>query len=689
MSLIYRSPVPEATSGQHWLYIIAWLALTPFAWWTLHGRLSGGEMRVLLDSPQPDTAQLFFVQGQGGYAEKQSVKRHVKAGENRLHFILPYGPIRRLRLDPVNSGLAASISHIEIRESHERPWLQIPLTKWQPIARTAVNRDNGKLSLLSGATADPQLEYVPPKPLGQNGVLLSGLYRLFLAVMLAGSVVLAGRFWLRLPVQAVERVPAIALALVSGLILAMAVTSTTQHPIHPDEFSHYAAYEYYANHWLPPAVNDPVTIPSCSIWGYSYLYELDVIYDLAAHSTIWLREWIPDGMLVARLFQFALWLALCAFALRQRRWIWPTSVVLLSPQIWYVFAYFNADAFPLVLTIVAAVLVADEDGGLQRYMRTGAWRSFAMWAAAACIGLLVVSKRNFLPVIPALLLWLAVRHLELGARAIATILAGFLALGIAVFIGAVPAMASWQLPMALVGTVLVLGTLGYCAVIFWTDRVKRPVLVRLLGFSLICAAVAVPRLAWDLHINGSPWHKHQLVEAAKEARAGAAFKPSVVATGHGEPSIALAARGVSLVDVTFAPPYNWAHKTLLSAFGVYGYMTIYAPDWVYVVLPLLVLLVAGVAVVGLKRAHPGRWKAYVTIFLGTTILILESSLLLSWTSALEAQGRYLLPIFALIALPLAADDKQVLSRLLGAVVLFASLVGLESFAFVALPALAG
>ena len=82
-------------------------------------------------------------------------------------------------------------------------------------------------------------------------------------------------------------------------------------------------------------------------------------------------------------------------------------------------------------------------------------------------------------------------------------------------------------------------------------------------------------VAWDLYENGSPSSKSIAVREVEEVRAGTDFKPSVAAAGHGYPTIALAARGVPLSNVILQPG-NWAYTSLVSTFGVYGYMNILA-----------------------------------------------------------------------------------------------------------------
>lgn len=244
-------------------------------------------------------------------------------------------------------------------------------------------------------------------------------------------------------------------------------------------------------------------------------------------------------------------------------------------------------------------------------------------------------------------------------------------------------------------SVLVRSTLGstlaavatvYACWKYWRDPQTCTVLLRLVTLTLICIAVALPRLAWDVHVNGWLARKAARVQAVAEARAGHDFKPSVVARGGGYPTIALASRGASLREVIFVP-YNWAYASFTSAFGVYGYMNIFAPTWTYVCLSALTLLLALLALRAVRLRYPERWKALIAIVLGSSLLVLASSLLLSWFNALEPQGRYLFPSFAVLALMLGASAGRFPIRLIGAAILVPTVISLGSFAFVALTAL--
>lgn len=477
--------------------------------------------------------------------------------------------------------------------------------------------------------------------------------------------------------------------LVAGLILAVIVVSPRPKSVHPDEASHMAAYDYYVNHWAPPAISNPATIPSTSIWGFSYLFELDVVYDVAAHVMEPIRTFTNIGnWLSARLFQYALWVTLCAMAIWKRSWAGTLCVVLLTPQVWYVFSYFNGDALPLTLSLVTVCVIKDNSSGLQVFLRDGSMRHASLWVAVVCMGLLIVSKSNYLPVVPILFLWLAIIHLNLRAPVVLAAVVGMLIAGVGVMfggaLGGAPYSEVWHLQLEVLGGVILLGVAAYACLRYWRTVETRRVLLRLIGVAALCIAIAAPRIAWDVHVNGWPAQKSATIHNVEEQRAGHDFKPSTIARDQGYPTAGLASRGVSLSAVIFAP-YHWASTSLTSSFGVYGFMNIFGPKLLYELMYSAVALFVLLNIYLTRKTHSDHWPALFLLVLGGTFLILTSSALLSWIGALQAQGRYLLGIVPMIAL-LVTPPANTLSRAAFVVlVAFGLALSVYSFAFVGLP----
>src|SRR5690606_23276738 len=117
------------------------------------------------------------------------------------------------------------------------------------------------------------------------------------------------------------------LMLLTGLVgLAMvarvAIYSRLAPALHPHASDHVAAYRYFAEHTLPPAVDDPAISPTISGYGFSYLFELDLVYMISAHITSPFRWILRHPTEAARLFNVALFASIMALAWRRPR-SWP------------------------------------------------------------------------------------------------------------------------------------------------------------------------------------------------------------------------------------------------------------------------------------------------------------------------------------------------------------------------------
>lgn len=643
---------------------------------------TGALLTMQIHADGAGVAQWFYDSGDG-YSERHSTSAELKAGENRVTFRFPVGTYRSLRFDPINNDHRVIVE--SMRWTAGSDLSALGADKLAPLAnveRMIAGAGGMEIAPVSGSN-DPQalLTLATPLQLAPlHGVAADAAFALGVALALTLGICLV---WTRTTLRALV---VTGMALATVLMLLMAAQSPTARSVHPDELSHFPAYQYYLKHWLPPAVDDAASLPSLSQWGYTYLDELDVVYAVAARVTTPLFGTDAD-LHAARLFQVSLWIILLAMAWSRREWALVVSVVLLSPQLWYIFSYFNADAFPFFLSLLLACLVAGQDNRLHGFLNAGAKPGIAVWIAALAIGALLISKRNYLPLVPAFFLWLAARHLNQGWRAAAGIITGLLLIGAATFIGRVPAMAAWRLPMLLVGGVLAGGTalleLRRC----WSDRALRPVLRRYLAFIAFCVAIASPRIAWDIHVNGLPPERAARILAKVEARAVPELKPSKISAAAGDPSVAMAAHGVPLSKILFTP-YHWVLTSFLSTFGVYGYMSFYADVGVYAALGALSAVMFVLALFAAVRANPRTWPAMTVIVVGVSLLTITASVLFSWVDALQTQGRYLFPIFVLLAMLLAAGAARLPLPLARTLLAAAAILSAASFAIVALPHLA-
>ncbi|WP_243360460.1 DUF2142 domain-containing protein [Fundidesulfovibrio terrae] len=373
-----------------------------------------------------------------------------------------------------------------------------------------------------------------------------------------------------------------------AVVAAMALVSAYR--AHPDEKDHVGAGQYYMEYWDPPKIGDERAAGAYSNYGVSYLNQLDAVYFFAGKFARAVKPLAGSDYLSLRLFNVSLFALLAVLS-----WCLPGRArvgflpLFISPQVWYVFSYFNGDALPLALTFIAAWFLARllEDGPGLGPKRSQAGRLAGL---GLTLGLLAISKQNYY-----------------------VFLAFFLCLWV---------------------------------VIAWPGRVASPVTLRQAGLALALAAAV-----FGLRYGANVWIERQQPPdaAAKVAEqvAPQEFKPSTLEKGGGFWGSRMRSKGVTFTEM-FTGEWKWHIFTFRSAFGKYGAMDIEAPLIFYRYMAWALDVFALVLFAALLRAGPqGRVLAgLLALFAALTIF---QSVWHSWNNDFQAQGRYLFPILGMAA----------------------------------------
>ncbi|HET9653007.1 MAG TPA: hypothetical protein VFP36_12480, partial [Usitatibacter sp.] len=474
----------------------------------------------------------------------------------------------------------------------------------------------------------------------------------------------------------------------------LAILATTARSVSPDEFSHVEAARYYLDRWLPAKVGDPATLASYSAYGASYLNEMDVVYLLAAKFTAALAFTGLDDVLRLRLFNVAL-LALCGLlALRSRVGRIAVLPLLCTPQAWYVFGYFNADALGLVAaTLLATAVVTWLDRSAEH--PTLLQEAGARWAVALGIllALCLLSKRTFYPFVPfvaAYALWrLGYRTRStfvLGALGLFTLAAWFYARPPFESVPGLIASGGARAALAALAAFLLIAA-GWMTYRDYDPRRRFP--KALLVAAAVAIALVVLRVGADMVVNGLPGEKARALSALAERIARPDFRPAVLGTQASYFGMALAGRGVPLGEMLFGQ-YAWVSTMAASFFGVYGYMSIVAVSALYwTQYAFAAVLLAAIA----WACVPDRVSRGV-LLLGAVAIVLTLELALghSWVIDLQPQGRYAFAILPVVSLLLLEAQRRRDAGAAGSALMAAHgaivalwLLALASFAFIALP----
>ncbi len=648
------------------------------------------EVHLTTDTFHPRPVRLYYDLG-NGLNEADSSTAWVRPEARMLHFPLPAGEIRMLRMDPLLGDTPLRIQGMRVTTSRLAAPRAIPLHHLRAEEHIASLESTpaGMQVVLAEGFSHPQLILEPDRPV----VVSEAPPRLVTAgVSAALLVVVLLTVWR----MALSRIWSwqLAVALGLGMVFILAWTMAWSSPstgrvLHPEENTNIWCYQFYLDHLWPRPVDDPALVRTLSLYGFSYLFELDVVYALAARTTGAFSAWFANDMMAARSFNLILLLGLTGLAFRHPRWALPLSVMLINPQTWYLFSHFNADALPFALAMVTACAAADRDSSLNRYLDGRSRFGAGTLLFAIAVGLLLVSKRTFLPIVPVLGLWLAVHHVDMRTREVVAMLAGLLLLGASMHLQSLPGWPGTAKSTLTVLAGITLAVAGAACTVYqvWRRPGYRARLLRLVTVFGLAILIVSPWIGLDLALNGTPGQKAETLKLIAETHADDGFKPSQLTGDQAYPGRAMAQRGISLTDVLLEP-YHWLGMSWATAFGVYSYLSVYPPAWLLQALQGLTLAITALAIVSLVRTREGGALPSLAIFAGGVALVLASSWLHSWVTDFQPQGRYLLSIIPMLALMIGTGRKTVPLRLYGVLIAAAFILSCLSFVGTALPALA-
>jgi len=630
--------------------------------------------------------------------DDESVAQPLLRGLHRYAFRIPAARVSRLRIDlsPQEATMRIGAVVATQRGKVLRSWGEADLEPGNGIAEWHPEARGGARFALHAAARQPYLALagsgfaVPPFDLGDLAAMA------LVAACIVAAVAFVRSLGPPLPAPGKGIVPA-ALGIAIGLVLALALLTTTARSVSPDETSHLAAAGYYAGHWLPPAVGDPASLPSYSEYGASYLNELDVAYPLAARFAAALSFTGLDNVLRLRLFNVALLLLCAACAWRSRLAAFAMLPLLCSAQAWYVFGYFNADAIGLTAAFLLATALAT---WLEREGAAAAPPARIQWRWAITLGVLIalclLSKRTLYPFLPFIVGYGLWRSGFRAASAYPLAALGLALLGAWYYAGPPFPGVRALIPLAGPRIVIALVALFFVGWAAWLVVRNRPADVppprTLLTAIAIGAAIFAVRLALETGINGLPAQKALALRDLAERIAAPIFRPSVAGTPASYLGMALAAKGIGLGDLVFGA-FRWPSFVASSFFGLYGYLNIWAPAWMYRAQYFAgAVLLAAVAFPLARRASS---RMVLAIGAMAAFLTIELALLNSWVFDFQPQGRYvfgILPILGVLLLQRSLDGNvdrvdrwaDLAARIsVGALWILALL----SFALVALPGL--
>lgn len=453
--------------------------------------------------------------------------------------------------------------------------------------------------------------------------------------------------------------------LIIATMLAASMAWISAFNVHPDEKDHARAADYYRSHWLPPKFDDPDAAPSYSRYGFSYLNERDVVYLIAGKWSLVVAPLAGDIDFSYRLFNLTLFAAIVFAFLRKvdaRHLLIPLA---LSAQIWYVFSYFNADAFVLAAALFTGYQITARESLFNVALASKTrlrWFGGVLLLGAG-FGLLLLSKRNYYIFLAFLAAYVALR--DIGPRAAFGVTLGTL-IGIGWYFRVPAGASSW-----------LYGGVALCAaalIIFDIRRHLSTVAFRRRIGTFIAAgavgmAIFLPRVAYDKLVIENPANKVSSAQAAVEIYAADGFKPSQSANVDAYSALHIRESGMSYLTMLFGEERRWLGRSYISLVGVYGYFAISSSRYFYAAVAFAYLMIAVFLGYGAWRSPEVYARHSLALAVAFAVLAVLMSSLHSWTADFQPQGRYLFPAFAMLGVAMKDNRARMPTAVMAAAAL--------------------
>ena len=531
-------------------------------------------------------------------AQKLRIDTHMYAGE----IVLKQLRISQNGLQPINLSSETDFSQLQ-------PLFHIDSSHYQEDGFHVVATGN-----------DPQLELAVTLFDGP-----SRAWQLFIHIVAIFSIVIFFFLTTNNFRQEERFIPLFFMA-VFALVVTMAAISIEN--VHPDEYVHLDAANYYKSNSLPPEVDDPAIHHTFSVYGVSRLNGNELPYFFMGKLSNLLASFHLPEYLNLRMFNLLLFSLLLLYLLQNSAARIVAAPLLISPQIWYLFSYCNSDAFGIVISFLVACQFALPGSMLNNYLlgTPQKQRLLKLFLLACLAGALFLLKKNyqsFILFIAGYLLWKLFYQVSPEQRG---------------------------------------------------SYFKRAIVLVCLGLTL-----AGMRIGLNYAVNGMDMQERKAV--IKEQLASYEYKPSTPLEEK-HPFLYRKARGDTLESIIMVD--RWFEKSFRSAFGVYGYFTVSAVDSYYnTVRPVAVALLALLALTMLFRGGVSGNLLFAYAFSCGAILI-AASINHSWTNDYQTQGRYLFPIIPMFCVVLYHVRKLMKGTLYKLLLTSLFCISIYSFVFVGL-----
>lgn len=532
--------------------------------------------------------KIYWAEEGGLYSEKNMSRVRINPAQEHYRFFLTdLRKNQKLRIDPGQYKGETTFKKIVLNQNglqtiqfeSEKDFARlIPLFQVADFGMTAEG------FTVQSTGIDPQFEYTlelkkVPRPY-------------FLQIIRIAAIFAAVFFFFYFTENFRDENQFIPLLFAAIFILVVVMASLSARNVHPDEYVHLSASEYYMSNWLPPAVDDPSIRHTYSVYGVSRLNSREISYFFSGKLAQLAAPLKLPGYLNLRIFNVLLFALILLYVFRHQQARIVAIPFLFSPQLWYVFSYCDSDAFALAIAFFVGCQVVLPDSMLQVYLRTEKNNVFRLLSLGFLCAMLFLLKKNYYFFIVFVFLYICGKFLFYKE---------------------------------------------------WQDKTlifKRFALIILIGMCFTGIRVSA-----DYAVNGMD--RSEKIAELREELARPLYKPSTpLEKKHS--FLYRKARGDSLAVIIKID--RWFEKTFRSAFGVYGYSTVSASGVYYDVVrwastSFLAFLALSIFVRGGIQGN-----LLLLLFLSCSGGLIAASLWHSWTADFQPQGRYLFPVIPMLGI---------------------------------------
>ena len=616
MNSVAQSLTPWKRYGILLMLVVAMLA-------GYHYLTQRAYVKLLIHTSHSTVLKLYWKNDQHQYFERFSKRLYIHPGKNA--YTIPFTDLERVktfRIDPTDGvNVNVRIRDVSLYQDGYKP---LRLRSEKQLAQLIPVRDVTDLVInkrglkFTASGPDAIFEFEPSFE-KQPVSYLTHLLRIALLLLV---LLIVWRYY-GLFTQQFRFVP---IAMLVALTLIIAMASISKENAHPDERVHVAGAEYYEYNTKPPKICAPNTLDTYSPYGASRLNSHELAYFFAG-KFMRLASLVPlENHMKARYFNVSLFAILLILAAINPIFRMLCLPLILSPQIWYLFSYFNSEAFAIFVCILLAYQIVAPQSVFKKLVR-GEYKLGRALAIFVMLSLLASMfffiKRSFY------------------FFSLFIFVCGFF----------------W----------------------WWLEGRKHQAKIYYQHALGILVSGALLFGGWSLYQESiNDYQRAEKIVSCKEQVARYIYKPSTPVEKSAW-SIHWKEKGLGL-DLIFE--YRWFEKVFRSAFGYYGFFTLPASDEQYNAFRILSgMLILYLFVFGLLRGSAFERSALIAALLVTAALI-ATALWKAWVSDFQPQGRYLFAIIPILGVLIAWLHRRLNTNTLSLMAL--TLFGLSVFSFLSI-----